>query len=309
MLRESSSQPQPGGGKRQWFSGDAFDLYVWTDGDGGVVRFQLCYGKPRDEHALTWSPKGTSHHRVDDGEDLPTRNRTPILVADGEVAWEPLRRRFEAAAAELDPALRAFVAERIAPTRLVADVDGPHAGPAAPPPRPVGEATGEEPGPDAVSRVVLALLGGALLACVVAVLVRDQPEPGHAQIVRPPAAEPPPTLAFSSCPERASAAPPGAACFAEPRVRAYLDSVRVAIFGAWELPADARPDQSFSLKIALAPDGSVRCVSELSEADPSLAGSVYLAIAGSQPFAPMPEEVGCLAHQSLTMTFRNPVKR
>lgn len=310
MLRESSSQPQPGGGRRQWFSDDAFDLYVWTDGDGGVVRFQLCYGKPRDEHALTWSPRGTSHHRVDDGEDLPTRNRTPVLVADGEVAWEPLRRRFEAAAAELDPSLRAFVAGRLAPTRLVADVDAPHAAHSpVPPRRPAGEVTGEEPGSDAIARVVLALLVGALLASVVAFLIRDQPAPGPAEVARPQAAEAPPTLAFPSCPERKSAPSPGDACFSDPRVRAYLDAVRVALFGAWELPGHVGPDQSFSLKIVLAPDGSVRCLSELSDADSALAGSVYLAIARSQPYPTMTEPVGCLADQPIAMTFRNPVER
>ena len=125
MLVEASSQTVVDGHTRQWFADDFFDLYVWFDSSSKVEHFQLCYGKPRDEHALTWSAAGVSHHRVDDGEENPAKNRTPILLAAGPVEWGELRRLFVAAASELDPSLSEFVAARLDPASLVPDVDAP----------------------------------------------------------------------------------------------------------------------------------------------------------------------------------------
>jgi hypothetical protein len=43
-----------------------------------IYGFQLCYGKPRWERALTWlDGRGFSYAEVDSGEDQPTRNRSP----------------------------------------------------------------------------------------------------------------------------------------------------------------------------------------------------------------------------------------
>ena len=40
--------------RRRWFTDDHWDLYVWIRKDGSYSGFQLCYGKPDSEHALTW---------------------------------------------------------------------------------------------------------------------------------------------------------------------------------------------------------------------------------------------------------------
>ena len=71
---------------RRWFTDDYWDLYVWFNDKKKIVGFQLCYGKPDDEHALTWLTEGKFiHTRVSDsspGRYGPTME-APILVADG----------------------------------------------------------------------------------------------------------------------------------------------------------------------------------------------------------------------------------
>lgn len=59
---------------RRWFSDDYFDLITWQDGEKNIVRFELCYGKYKDEQALVWNKeKGYQHLKVDDGEDVYAR--------------------------------------------------------------------------------------------------------------------------------------------------------------------------------------------------------------------------------------------
>ena len=95
--------------RRRWFADDEFDLYVWADETGTPTRFQLCYGKPRHERALTWTPEGVHHDGVDAGDDNPTKNMTPVLTPDADVDWPTLHDRFEAASREIDPEVRGFV--------------------------------------------------------------------------------------------------------------------------------------------------------------------------------------------------------
>lgn len=107
---------EQGGGRRRWFQDEAMELIVWLGAAGQFEGFQLCYpGAGRREHALTWrAGGGFAHNRVDTGDTRPDKNMTPILVADGEVPWEGLRRDFAARGAALEPALREFVNARLA---------------------------------------------------------------------------------------------------------------------------------------------------------------------------------------------------
>lgn len=75
MLTEYNSPGEMEGDlKKRWFGDSYFDLFVWLDESDSIVSFQLCYDKPRDEHALTWKkPSNYYHQRVDDGENRPDR--------------------------------------------------------------------------------------------------------------------------------------------------------------------------------------------------------------------------------------------
>ena len=87
MLNEAENPGQvPGEPRRRWFEDAQNDLIVWQDAGGGISGFQLCYGKGRGEHALTWRRAARFvHEHVDDGEGRPFRYRsTPILSLVGQ---------------------------------------------------------------------------------------------------------------------------------------------------------------------------------------------------------------------------------
>ena len=104
----------PGELRRRWFTDAHFDLIVWLTADNGVEAFQLCYDVAHCGHALTWSRlSGYSHDRIDDGESSPMRNRTPVLVADGQFPADEILRRFEESCEQVDASIRSVVAEKI----------------------------------------------------------------------------------------------------------------------------------------------------------------------------------------------------
>lgn len=103
-------------GRRRWFEDAGRELVVWLDAAGQVEGFQLCYPDPRQrEYALTWRRSGGfSHSRVDTGDFRPDKNLTPVLTPDGAVPWERIRRDFAGGSGGLEPALRDFIAARLA---------------------------------------------------------------------------------------------------------------------------------------------------------------------------------------------------
>ncbi|MBI5597952.1 MAG: hypothetical protein HY928_17860 [Elusimicrobia bacterium] len=116
MLAELKTVSQPAGqpGTRRWFADEEMDLIVWYTPDGNLDGFQLCYDKGGNERALTWKAGGSVVHcAVDQGEDLPTDNRTPIMAPDGRPSVGRVLEEFEERGAELPTDLRTLVAEKI----------------------------------------------------------------------------------------------------------------------------------------------------------------------------------------------------
>ena len=100
--------------ERHWFQDDYFDLFVWTDAAGKVLAFQLCYDRLRNERVLAWSAeRGFIHRRVDDGEEMPAKNMTPIMVADGWFAAEDIGAEFDVRGSGMDTAVRDFIRHKI----------------------------------------------------------------------------------------------------------------------------------------------------------------------------------------------------
>lgn len=111
-LRELPNTRQiPGEPRRRWFHALDLDLFVWLDGNGTPIGFQLCYDKERGERALTWrSGRGYEHAAVDSGETRYTAyKRTPILVADGQFEHQRVLALFSSASIELPAHIREFV--------------------------------------------------------------------------------------------------------------------------------------------------------------------------------------------------------
>ncbi len=70
---------------RRTFTHTTMDLVVWYRQDKTIYGFQIAYDQGRQERALTWrEDRGFHHARVDDGEDNPLSNRSPIPIEDAD---------------------------------------------------------------------------------------------------------------------------------------------------------------------------------------------------------------------------------
>jgi hypothetical protein len=116
MLSELSDVRQIEGGRpRRWFQSGDEDLIVWYAEDGAIYGFQLCYDRQGDEKALTWTPEGYSHNRIDPGERRGFRIKgTPLLVADGRFDASAMTPRFLEISAALPPEIKEFVLGKLA---------------------------------------------------------------------------------------------------------------------------------------------------------------------------------------------------
>ena len=115
MLKETKYIKQhPGERFRRWFEDEYFDLIVWYDSGNKISDFQLCYNKVKDEHVLSWQAEaGFSHNRIDDGEGVPLKNLTPILVPDGAFPFNFILERFKERAGKIDPKITEFIVSKI----------------------------------------------------------------------------------------------------------------------------------------------------------------------------------------------------
>ena len=105
-LREIAGVKQTGDLRRRWWTSPDMDVYVWQDEAGKVCSFEICYGKPRNERSLRWhETHGFAHARIDDGEAHPFDHQTPIAIPDSHYSPSLVAASFEAAAAEVEPAV------------------------------------------------------------------------------------------------------------------------------------------------------------------------------------------------------------
>lgn len=76
--------------------------------------FQLCYDRRRNERVLTWTEDvGYTHDRLDDGEGTPTKNRSPILVSEGEFPVTTVLDSFEKSSLQIEAPIGLFVAQKL----------------------------------------------------------------------------------------------------------------------------------------------------------------------------------------------------
>ncbi|MBN2509194.1 MAG: hypothetical protein JXB03_02915 [Spirochaetales bacterium] len=98
-----------------WYTDDYWDLFLWIDAKKQVSAFQLCFGKPDNEHIIMWNRKGNTIKtaRVESGEDDPSQNRSPLLYEAGNVNIHQTVLRFEKDSKKMDPALAKLVISRL----------------------------------------------------------------------------------------------------------------------------------------------------------------------------------------------------
>ena len=98
---------------RRWFSDDYFDLIIWENDKEQLIGFQLCYDIKGNEKAITFSDDKFSHNKIDQGEDNPNKNLTPILVADGVFDKQSILSKFEKDSTNIDDQVREYVINKI----------------------------------------------------------------------------------------------------------------------------------------------------------------------------------------------------
>lgn len=82
------------------------DLIIWQSETGALLSFQLCYDKTGVERAFSWREGATpTHAAVDQGEDLPSDNRSPVMVPDGAPPVAAVLEDFKRRAASIDQGL------------------------------------------------------------------------------------------------------------------------------------------------------------------------------------------------------------
>jgi hypothetical protein len=116
MLEEfkNVAQTRETPGYRRWFSDAAMELIVWYSPEGVVRGFQLCYDREGRERAFTWHvDAGMVHTGVDEGDDSPLRNDSPVLVPDGVPRVDSVLEQFRERAKDLEPALTALVTAKL----------------------------------------------------------------------------------------------------------------------------------------------------------------------------------------------------
>jgi len=116
MLTEYSAVRQDEGiFKKRWFGDDFFDLILWQDEEGDIVRFELCYDKEQNEHAITWRKEaGFAHLKVDDGEGETGKYKmSPILIADGIFNNKKIAERFFSESKSIENNLSQFIYRKI----------------------------------------------------------------------------------------------------------------------------------------------------------------------------------------------------
>lgn len=121
MLHEDNNIRQiEGDPPRRWWSDEFFDLIVWSEPDGSVWGFQLCYDRGHAPRALTWTKaQGYSHAGIDDGEGSSGAHKgSPVLVRDGNFDTKSVGARLADASGGLPSALRVFIADKVYTARL-----------------------------------------------------------------------------------------------------------------------------------------------------------------------------------------------
>ena len=101
---------------KRWFQDDYFDLFVWQDRAGELVRFQLCYERDtRRERALEWQQGvGFQHLAVRQRYGgSPGRDHSGDMALDGVLPYVALKDRFASAARGLPQEMHRFIEDKL----------------------------------------------------------------------------------------------------------------------------------------------------------------------------------------------------
>ena len=109
-IRQNEGEPF-----RRLFADRAASLYVWTEPDGRICMFQLCYDQENHEKALTWrESSGFTHRSVNTGETHPLEyKKSPMLTCAGYFDKERVLSELRHTCSDMDQTIASFVLQTI----------------------------------------------------------------------------------------------------------------------------------------------------------------------------------------------------
>lgn len=97
----------------RWFRSEHADLYVWSEkpaSRSGIGAFEYCYRNLDKEYRLSWNHRsGMEHTRVEDGENNPLRNDSPLVVPGDSPDVAAAARHFRDEGLGMDPQIYRFI--------------------------------------------------------------------------------------------------------------------------------------------------------------------------------------------------------
>ncbi|MDM8558864.1 hypothetical protein [Candidatus Parabeggiatoa sp. HSG14] len=99
---------------KRWFQDDYFDLFTWQNAKDQITCFQLCYDRLGYERVISWDcERGFGHHRVDDGENSPHKNMTPVLIREGIFPYKDVMPQFIESSKQINQDIHQFVTQKL----------------------------------------------------------------------------------------------------------------------------------------------------------------------------------------------------
>lgn len=116
MLKEIFlTQIKTSEGYKRWFQDSYFDLFIWQEiYTGEIISFQLCYDRACRERVISWHrERGFEHYRVDDGEQTPYKNMTPVFLNDSTFPYEEVLQHFTYSAQHISQFIKIFIEQKL----------------------------------------------------------------------------------------------------------------------------------------------------------------------------------------------------
>jgi len=114
MLHDAPIRKVDGDLPRKWMMDRDLELILWYQTEGGIAGFELIHSDNIRRHSLRWLPaQGFQYACIDEGEQSPEANRTPILCSGPAFPKAQVLALFSERSATLPPEIRDFVLEKL----------------------------------------------------------------------------------------------------------------------------------------------------------------------------------------------------
>ena len=97
----------------QWFRSTIADLVIESNSNGEIVHFSFSYRRRRENLSIEWDGFHLKSFQIDEGEQDPTFNRSPLILAEMETPVNEALVVFCKVADQLEPKIFDFVSSKL----------------------------------------------------------------------------------------------------------------------------------------------------------------------------------------------------